>query len=111
MRSQGLSAKDVETSYWEEAMNEDSSDDGIPSIPLSIDDKLRIRAVWINSIFVNFYGKAIHYSLLKYKVRTLWRPPRNVNLIDLGHDFFLASFHLEEDFTYIISGGPWFING
>lgn len=51
MRSQGLCTKDVEISYFDELMDEDLSDnenddeDGIPFIPLSRDDKLRIRAV------------------------------------------------------------------
>lgn len=38
------------------------------------------------------------YSLLEYKVRNLWKLAGNMNLSDLGHNFFLARFHLEEEF-------------
>lgn len=49
----------------EEVMDEDLSGDenideeGIPSIRLSRDDKLRVRVVWVNSIIVKPYGKSI----------------------------------------------------
>lgn len=55
----------------------------IRSLPLLRDDKLRIRAMWVNSIIFKPCGKAIPYSLLEYKVRTLWKPAGNINLIDL----------------------------
>lgn len=32
-----------------------------------------------------------------------------MQLIDLGHDFFLARFQLE-DYTRTIAGGLWFLN-
>lgn len=32
-------------------------------------------------------------------------------LFDLGNGFYIAKFELEEDFTRVIAGGPWFING
>lgn len=62
-----------------------------------------------DSVIVKNYGKTIPYPLSEYIVRSLWKPVGNMNLIDLGHSFFLAHFYLE-DFKYIISGGPWFIN-
>lgn len=61
-------------------MEKDSSDDenddedGLPFIPFSRNDKLsRIRVVWVNSIIVKPYGKAISNSWLEYKAKSLWK--------------------------------------
>lgn len=60
-------------------MEKDSSDDenddedGLPFIPLSRDDKLRIRVIWVNSIIVKPYSKAISNSWLEYKAKSLWK--------------------------------------
>lgn len=32
-----------------------------------------------------------------------------MNLVDLGHDYFLARFWIKEDLDTVLKGGPWFI--
>lgn len=65
-------AKDVQTLYWDDVIDENTSDDeseeDIPTVKLSRDNKLLIRSVWVHSIILKPYGKSISYSYLDYKL-------------------------------------------
>lgn len=65
----------------------------------------------MNCIIVKPYGIPTPYSPLHYKVRSLLKPIGTMNLICLRHHFYLARFHLEEDFKQTTTGGSWFVNG
>lgn len=62
-------------------------------------------------MIVKVYGKTVGYNLLKRKLHELWQPTENLNIIDLGKDFFLIDFIEAENYSKAIHGGPWFIGG
>ncbi|KAL0015301.1 hypothetical protein SO802_002370 [Lithocarpus litseifolius] len=49
------------------------------------------------------------YQYLSQRVRELWKPTGNMDLVDLGYDYFLARFWTKEDLDNVLKGGPWFI--
>lgn len=40
----------------------------------------------------------------------MWKPLGKMTCIDLGNDFFLIKFALEEDHAKVLKGGPWFVS-
>lgn len=60
----------------------------------------------MNSIIIKPFGRPLVYGYLDFKLREVWKPAKEMQLIDLGHDFFLAQFQLDEDYTRTIIRGP-----
>ena len=40
----------------------------------------------------------------------MWNPSGRLDCIDLGHDFFLIKFELQEDVDKVLKGVPWFVS-
>ena len=74
--------------------------------------KMRRYAFVPNSpmLIIKTFGRAIGYQYLSQHVRELWKPSRNMDLVDLGHDYFLAQFWIREDLDNVLKGGLWFIS-
>lgn len=53
----------------------------------------------------------IGYKFLLKKLQELWQPKEEINLIDLGYDFYLIKFIHMENYSHALHGGPWFISG
>jgi hypothetical protein len=56
------------------------------------------------------FGKSVGFKYMDFKIRSLWKPSGDMQCIDLGNDYFLIRFKLEEDYWKVVNGGPWFIN-
>ncbi|XP_075665616.1 uncharacterized protein LOC142635319 [Castanea sativa] len=41
----------------------------------------------------------------------LWKSIGKVDMIDLGRDFFLLRFSVDEDIEMVLKKGPWFVGG
>jgi hypothetical protein len=95
----------------EEVLSDDEElmDDKYPSILLSRVEKLRIRAPWRSALIIKAIGKSVGFKFMDYKVRTLWKLQGEMQMIDLGMDFFLLRFKLQEDYWHVVNGGPWFV--
>lgn len=39
----------------------------------------------------------------------LWKSGGDLDILDLGHDFFMVRFSLEEDLEVVLTEGPWII--
>jgi hypothetical protein len=89
---------------------EDNMDDEIPVILLSKAEKERIHAPWRSALIIKVFGKSVGFKYMDFKVRSLWKPSGDMQCIDLGNDYFLIRFKLEEDYWKVVNGGPWFIN-
>ncbi len=89
---------------------EDNMDDDIPVILLSKAEKEQINAPWRSALIIKVFGKSIGFKYMDFKIRSLWKPLGDMQCIDLGNDFFLIRFTLEEDYWKVVNGGPWFIN-
>ena len=88
---------------------EDDSDDHIPVILLSKEEKIRIQAPWKSALIIKAFGKSIGFKFMDFKIRSLWKPKGDMQCMDLGLDFFLVRFRLSEDYWHVVNDGPWFI--
>ncbi|GKV13023.1 hypothetical protein SLEP1_g24101 [Rubroshorea leprosula] len=98
-------------SYMEEEsdVDEDPEDD-TPVVLLSKAEKQRIRAPWMNALIVKaFHHKPLGYNYIFPRLKAQWKPTGHWDFIDLGLDFFLVRFQVEEDLHRVIFGGPWFV--
>ena len=72
-------------------------------------EKKRTRAPWQSTLIVKAFGKSLGFKYLDFKIRAIWKPQGELQCIDLGLDYFLIKFRLEEDCWKVINDGPWFI--
>lgn len=54
-------------------------------------------------------GKSIGYQLFVRTVNAIWKPRGELEILVLGHDFFLIKFDLDEDMESVLTKGPWTI--
>ncbi|XP_028111817.1 uncharacterized protein LOC114310107 [Camellia sinensis] len=98
-----------ETEAMEEELCDDEPDLGIPQIKLPKNLLSKIRRPWKDCFIVKPLGKSIGYKLLTLKVRKIWDLQGDFEAIDLGLGFFLFKFQMNDDYTKVLSGGPWII--
>ncbi|KAL4312496.1 hypothetical protein GQ457_01G025740 [Hibiscus cannabinus] len=85
--------------------------DGTPVINFSnrlhdlVDEKLS------KSVIVRLLGRAIGYSALLNRVKSLWNLGGEIVMIDLDNGYYLIRFALEEDVEKVLMRGPWLIYG
>ena len=91
-------------------MQEDANSDveekdlceGFATVALSKDEKICIRAQWSHPFIIKTFGCVVGYQYLSQCVRELWKPSGNMDLIDLGYDYFLARFWVREDLDNVL---------
>jgi hypothetical protein len=96
----------------EECISEDEEDEDeedCPVIKLSAEEKKRIRSPWRQTLIVKVMGRRVGYMYLIKRLKTLWKIQTDLELVDLGNDFFLAKFANEVDKEYALYNGPWMI--
>ena len=84
-------------------------DEGDVVVALTKDEKIRIRSQWSKALIIKIFGRTVGYLFLSQRVRELWGLARRLDLVDLGHDYFLARFELDADLDHVLKDGPWFI--
>ncbi|GLT77971.1 hypothetical protein SLA2020_495230 [Shorea laevis] len=94
----------------EESDEDDDPNDDSPVVLLSKAEKQRIRAPWMNALIVKaFCHKPLGYNFIFPRLKAQWKPTGHWDFIDLGLDFYLVRFQVEEDLHRVIFGGPWFV--
>ena len=88
---------------------DEDPDDNFLVILLSSEEKQRTRALWRSALIVEPFGRSIGFKYLDFKIRAIWKPKGDIQCIDLGLDYFLIRFKLQEDYWKVINKGPWFI--
>lgn len=83
--------------------------EGLAAVKLSRMDKQQIRAPWSNALIVKVYGRSMSFSFIHTRLLSLWKPTGRLDCIDLGKEFYLVRFSLEEDHASVLEKGPWFI--
>ncbi|KAF7844994.1 uncharacterized protein G2W53_001899 [Senna tora] len=69
----------------------------------------RLNKPFRKSLIVKLLGKTIGFKFLLRKVNQLWGRTGEVELIDLGNEYFLAKFDTYSDQDFALTGGPWII--
>ncbi len=72
-------------------------------------EKLKIQAPWRSTLIIKAIGKSVGFKYMDFKIRSLWKPQGDMQVIDLRLDFFLIRFKLSDDYWNVVDGGPWFI--
>nr|XP_027061780.1 uncharacterized protein LOC113688220 [Coffea arabica] len=68
-----------------------------------------MRKPWKHALIVKVFKKHLEFKFFDQKIRELWKPCRNMSLIDIGKGFYIAKFDSPEDFLKVVKGGPWYI--
>lgn len=97
--------------------NEDSDSDdeilelreGIAVVKLSKEEKQRIRAPWAKTLIVKVFRRTVGFTFLQSRLLSLWKPMGRIDIVDLGKEFYLVRFYLEDDHDSVLYKGPWFI--
>ncbi|XP_070018026.1 uncharacterized protein [Nicotiana sylvestris] len=79
------------------------------SIPLSPEEKERLYTPWRYLVIIKIFKRKMPHHMLRSKLIDLWKPSETLILIDLGWEFFIAKFSLEESMVKALHLGPWFI--
>ncbi|KAL4365378.1 hypothetical protein AHAS_Ahas07G0100100 [Arachis hypogaea] len=66
----------------------------------------KLWKLWWNSLIVKLVGRKIGYSVMK-RLENMWSGKGSIDVIDLGHDFYLVKFYSQEDLDYALLEGPW----
>ncbi|KAL0012333.1 hypothetical protein SO802_007441 [Lithocarpus litseifolius] len=85
---------------------DDDSNNASPQILLSREDKQRIRAPWRLALIIKAFGKSLGFKYVDYKIRAIWKPHGELQIIDHGLDYFLIKFKLKEDYWKVLNEGP-----
>ena len=83
--------------------------EGIAMVKISRKDKQRIKAPWAKALIVKVYGRSVSYGFIQAHLQSLWKPVGSLDCVDLGKEFYLVRFSLEEDHAVVLGKGPWFI--
>ncbi|KAE8660566.1 hypothetical protein F3Y22_tig00116951pilonHSYRG00405 [Hibiscus syriacus] len=70
-----------------------------------------IDAKLANSVVIRLLGETIGYKALLSMIKSLWNLLGEISLFDLDNDYYLVRFACEEDFSHVLTGGPWKIYG
>jgi hypothetical protein len=98
---------DSEASDDDELPIPEEEDDLCPTIVLTREEKARLRKPWKQALIIKLLGRSIGYNYLSMRLKQLWAPKGKFSLIDIGNDYYVARFHLKEDYDYALTGGPW----
>lgn len=76
-----------------------------------IDDKLleELRVPWKDAIFVKLLGKSIGFYTMRDRLKSLWKLSGGMDIVDVGHGFYMVKFDVAADREKVIGGGPWML--
>ncbi|PHU29172.1 hypothetical protein BC332_01265 [Capsicum chinense] len=81
------------------------------TIVLTEEEKARIHRPWAYSVIIRLTRLRVNHAYLKTHLSILWKPTKDLILIDLGNDYFIVKFLKEENMLIALQRGPWFVNG
>lgn len=62
-----------------------------------------------NTLIIKLLGINIGFNFLEKKLKELWAPKGDIEIIDLPCDYFFVKFTHENDYNFSLCGGPWII--
>lgn len=110
-RKVSFDTAELEAVSEEESMEEDKSDPNCPIIPVTKEEKERLRRPWRKTLIVKVLGRKVNYHYLRQRLQRMWKPEANFDLIAIDQDYFLARFEERRDYEFAKFEGPWIIVG
>ncbi|KAA3460126.1 reverse transcriptase [Gossypium australe] len=84
---------------------------GIPAIEFSE----RIQQILFKemelTVVVKLLGRNIGYGALSNRINGLWSPSKPFHLIDIENGYYLAKFQSIDDYSKVLTQGPWLVYG
>lgn len=87
---------------------EDEKED-CPTIALTKAEKTRLRRPWHLTLIVKVMGRKVGYTYLFRRIKTLWKPKANMEMVAIENDYFLVRFHSKDDYEFAKYEGPWMV--
>ena len=66
---------------------------------------------WRCNLIEKLLGGTIDFKTLEEKIQQLWAPKTDLELIDVGEEYFVVRFSSFEDRKFAMEEGPWLIFG
>ncbi|MCH88546.1 hypothetical protein A2U01_0009436, partial [Trifolium medium] len=64
---------------------------------------------WQHAIIVKLLRKTLGFVTMRDRLRAIWKLTGDMDMMDIGHGFFMVKFDLEASREKVINGGPWMI--
>ncbi|KAL4348041.1 hypothetical protein GQ457_17G013490 [Hibiscus cannabinus] len=83
----------------------------IPSIRFSDQVHDQVDNCMRNALIVRLLGKLIGFKALHSRIHALWKPVGTLQLIDIDKNYYVVRFSDVNDYTRVLTEGPWMIYG
>lgn len=80
-----------------------------PTIVLTRAEKVRMKNPWKKTLIIKMMGESVGYNYLLRRIRMLWRPSEDMELVAMDNDYFLVKFESMQNYSYAKYEGPWMI--
>lgn len=81
----------------------------LPKVYLNKNVFRELCAPWKDSVVIKLLGKTIGYSMMKEKLKRVWKPAGCFDIMDVDNGFYMVKFDLAADREKAISDGPWML--
>ena len=78
-------------------------------VSFSKNDLDLMRKPWQLTLMGKCLGINIRPSFMSQRIKIMWRPKGQIEVIDIGKSVFLFRFSMLDDLERALFGGPWFI--
>ena len=89
----------------EDMVDEEGSED-CPVIPVSKEEKRRLRRPQQKTLIIKVMGRTVGFKYLERCMRALWQPKSTLDIVAIEIDYFLAKFASVDDYEYALYNGP-----
>lgn len=89
---------------------EDLDDPLCPVISLSKEEKVRLRRPWQNALIIKLFDRRMRYEDLIRRLKLKWSLKGEISLTDVGCAYYVVRFTSLEDYSFVLTQGPWTIN-
>ncbi|KAI9116071.1 hypothetical protein K1719_013001 [Acacia pycnantha] len=88
---------------------EEDGERNFPTFKFSEKEKKRLFKAWRKAIIIKLLDKPIGYKALLARIQPWWAKRGVLNLINIGHGYYVVKFSHREDCVNALTGGPWMI--
>lgn len=122
MRSDGDMVREESWDFVEEGNEGDELEDELvaplpedvknaPRLVLSREERQEIRQLWLRALIIKLIGKMLPYNFFVEHLRLRWQVQGEMEVIDIGNDFYVVKLSLLEERARVLSEGTWVIAG
>ncbi|XVF74478.1 hypothetical protein PTKIN_Ptkin13bG0113500 [Pterospermum kingtungense] len=86
--------------YPKKDMCEEEDEENCPIIHLPKKEKVRLGRPWRQTLIVKLMGCSVGYNYPLHRIKALWHPKSQVELIAIDNDYFLVKFASMEDYNH-----------